>query len=188
MVQLQSYSANVQSQQPKSTRAGRPGDLGPVLDSIRADVDEQFRISERIDTKARNLIAVAGAFFTVVQALAKDAIVSSSTSADERIVIAALGVVAALMLVAAIVATAGAWRLLNEGLMPEEHFERLVDEVNDGSDRGPRDLSKLYLLVLGVRRENNVRRARRLSAATGLCMAAVLAALAELIVTFAIQA
>jgi len=162
--------------------------MGPVLDSIRADVDEQFKISERLDSKARNLIAIVGAFFTVVQTLSKDAFLSAAATTDERLTIGGLGIVAAFMIVAAIIMTAKAWQLVKEGLMPAKHFQRIVDETYEGSTRGPRDLAALYIQVLAVRRASNATRADRLRTASGLCLAATLVALVQFVVAMIVQA
>ena len=49
-------------------RGGAGGkDLDQAISTLRARVDEEFRIAERLDSKARQAFALAAGFFAVVQ-------------------------------------------------------------------------------------------------------------------------
>jgi hypothetical protein len=51
--------------------------LGILLDTARAMVDEEFRRSERLDAKSRNQFAAVGALFAVVMATTAGVLVVS---------------------------------------------------------------------------------------------------------------
>jgi len=66
--------------------------LAEVLNAARAAVEQEFEISERLDSKARGLATTAGQWFAVVQAVS--AIAYSANKADETLLYGVAGTAA----------------------------------------------------------------------------------------------
>jgi hypothetical protein len=71
-------------------------DLVEMIGALRARVDEEFRIMERLDAKARQAFALVAAFFAVVQAVAFGAFAQTEITNFERIALAVTAIVAGL--------------------------------------------------------------------------------------------
>jgi hypothetical protein len=65
-----------------------------MIDALRARVDEEYRLMERLDTKARQSFALVAAFFALVQTVAFDAFGEAATAG--RLILAGLAIAAAL--------------------------------------------------------------------------------------------
>jgi hypothetical protein len=81
---------------------GPQGDGGQRLElainALRARIDEEFRIAERLDSKIRQAFALVAALFAVAQTVAFGGFTQSNVSGDDRLVIVALTVLAAIAL------------------------------------------------------------------------------------------
>lgn len=97
---------------------GAPGaktaDLEQAIAVLRARVDEEFRISERLDSKGRQAFALAAGFFAVVQTVAFGSFAADGVHTAERVFVGVLAVIAGL----AVFATAN--RLANGEDLHEE--------------------------------------------------------------------
>ena len=90
-------------------------DLEQAITVLRMRIDEEFRITERLDSKARQAFALAAGFFAVVQTVTFGGFAQGDVSSPERVG----------LLVAAVVAGVGvivvAHRLTgSEGLLDED--------------------------------------------------------------------
>lgn len=81
---------------PGTTATGGDGDLDNAIAVLRARVDEEFRITERLDSKSRQAFALATGFFAVVQAVAFGALAQSSVNGGEKAVLLTATVLAGL--------------------------------------------------------------------------------------------
>jgi hypothetical protein len=72
-------------------------DLDLAVAVLRARVDEEFKIAERLDTKSRQAFALAAGFFVIAQTLA----FGSGVDGNERYIVGALALIAAVVLVVA---------------------------------------------------------------------------------------
>lgn len=70
-----------------------PAALPEVLNTARAAVDQEFQISERLDSKARGLVVLAGQWFAVAQAVS--AIAYSTKDAHDWMLYCVAGTAAA---------------------------------------------------------------------------------------------
>jgi hypothetical protein len=68
--------------------------LEQAIGVLRARIDEEFRISERLDSKSRQAFALAAGFFAVVQTVTFSAFAQSSVHTGERIVLLAVAFIA----------------------------------------------------------------------------------------------
>jgi hypothetical protein len=90
---------------PTRHSAGSAGSGGGLSDAehaieiLRGRIDEEFRISERYDSKARQLFTLAAGFFAAVQAVAFAAFGSEHLSTGDRITVLAFTVAAGAALV-----------------------------------------------------------------------------------------
>lgn len=79
--------------------AGKPppapdGELEQAIGVLRARVDEEFRIAERLDSKTRQAFALAAAFFAVIQTVAFGSFAEGGVTSSERTLLLIAAVVA----------------------------------------------------------------------------------------------
>jgi hypothetical protein len=112
---------------------GSADDLEQAIAALRARVDEEFRIAERLDSKQRQAFALASVFFAVVQTVAFGSFAQSNLHTTQRAIIGGLAVVAGLVLITVMN------RLNNaEGLHAEDDIrpEAVVDWCNEADSPG----------------------------------------------------
>lgn len=84
---------------------GEPEDrrhrLDLAIDVLRARVDQEFKITERIDAKGRQVFALVAAFFAVAQAVTFGAFRATSLTSPKLVVLAALATAAVLLVLLA---------------------------------------------------------------------------------------
>jgi hypothetical protein len=78
---------------------GTEQDLEQAIRVLQARMDEEFRISERLDSKQRQAFALAAAFFAVAQTVAFGSFAQGNLHSSARALIGILAVAAALVLV-----------------------------------------------------------------------------------------
>ena len=91
-------------------------DLEQAIAVLRGRIDEEFRITERLDAKGRQAFALAAGFFAVVQTVAFGAFAQIGVTSGERVLLAVLAVIAGLSLIVV------AYRLT--------HGEELLEEID----------------------------------------------------------
>jgi hypothetical protein len=122
---------------PAAEQAGEGGgsadDLEQAITVLRARMDEEFRISERLDSKQRQAFALASVFFAVVQTVAFGSFAQSNLHTTQRAIIGGLAVLAGLVLIVVM------HRLNNaEELHAEDDIrpEAVVDWCNEADSSG----------------------------------------------------
>ncbi len=112
---------------------GSANDLEQAIAVLRARMDEEFRISERLDSKQRQAFALASVFFAVVQTVAFGSFAQGNLHTAQRAIIGGLAVVAGLVLVVVM-------HRLNdaEELRPEDDLrpEAVVNWCNEADSPG----------------------------------------------------
>jgi hypothetical protein len=136
--------------------AGR-ADLEQAIAILRARVDEEFRITERLDAKSRQAFTVAAGFFVVAQAVAFGTFGADSVTSPERVIVAVLALIAG-----ACVAATGHRLANSEDLLEVENIrpDAVVEWANSATDDdyvAVRIIANLRDVANG-RRENNVTR------------------------------
>jgi hypothetical protein len=101
-------------------------DLAQVITALRARIDEEFRMMERLDTKARQAFALVAGFFAVVQAVTFGSFAQGGVNPTERVFLAIAAILAG-----ALVLWAG-------------HLLREVEELQREPDINPRELVSWY--------------------------------------------
>jgi hypothetical protein len=98
-----------------------------AIGALRAQIDEEFRISERLDGKARQAFALAAAFFAVTQTVA----FRGSLSPEERIAILIVAVPAAILLLVTATAVANLEDLRREKDIEPRAIQEWASEHDD---------------------------------------------------------
>jgi len=158
--------------------------LGLLLETARSLVDEEFRRSERLETKSRSLFTSTGALFAVV--MATTAGVLNALIDAQQVdgwVYPVLGGFALISIVALIVAFAWVlemWRLRESHALKADTIEQYISYAERGNIGVAKNLIKAYAKALGDRRLQNEAVAEDLINATRACAIAALASLLQL--------
>jgi hypothetical protein len=160
-------------------------DRGLVIEAARAAVTQEFQIAERLDSKARNQMTVAAAWYGVVQAAASIVLKSHNLSNSWRWVILSLAIAGGAAFALALLFSFLVWRVRDEKEITVDGLAQMAAAAQDVDRDFEGDLVEHYRSILQARRKTNKRRVdyfRRSEWPWGIC---VVTALAEIIVTFA---
>jgi hypothetical protein len=100
--------------EPSKGRGGGGRDLELALGALRARIDEEFKISERLDAKARQATALAAGYFAVIQTVAFGSYAEQNITTLERVFM-----LAAVVIAGCAVAAVG-WKLAHGEALQEE--------------------------------------------------------------------
>jgi hypothetical protein len=181
------------SEKPTNMPAKRDGEatqLSILLDAATAIIDEEFKRSERLDSKARNLITVAGAFYAVVQAVVIGLVnetlgggfLKDASSFVPWLMLAA-GLATAGML-AALGWTYNAWRLRGDEALRVKTIRDYRDAAYAGNPAVGAKLVDAYAKIADDRRQVNAERAAAVDAAAVACGIAMALIGIELVLAF----
>lgn len=165
--------------EPAPLSSPAPGDKGGsatqlsiLLSSVTAIIEEEFRRSERIDAKSRNQVALAGTFFAVVQAGVIGLLNGVLRATDHHTAssfvpwLAGTGILAAIGLVAAVVVSYRAWRLLDDIALAPKTITNYLEAARAGNPAVGVKLVDAYAKIAEDRRANNQKRTDALEQAT----------------------
>jgi hypothetical protein len=153
-------------------------------------IDEEFKRSERLDAKSRNLVSLAAAFFAVVQAgvisLINGSLAATETDSASSFIpwLAAAGGVAAVALIVAFVLSYRVWKLHNDPALSPETIEAYRDAAREGNPAVGVKLIEAYTKIAKGRRTNNEERAESLESAAIACAVAMTFIAIELVLAF----
>lgn len=163
-----------------------------VVEAARAAIAQEFQIAERLDAKARNQIAVGGAWYALVQAAGSIAIRQyldrggSDTLAFSAVLV--LAGVSGFALAVSIAYCYGVWKLRDEKEMTPDAIEAMAESARDPDADLLSMFVQHYRFILWHRRANNALRARNFKRSTPWWVASLLFGLAELIAAVAVLA
>jgi hypothetical protein len=176
---------------PIRENGGAATQLTILLDAATAIIDEEFKRSERLDAKSRNMITVAGTFFAVVQAVVA-ALVNETLGATDT---QAASPWIPWLMVAAVVATIGlgialtwsyeAWRLRKDEALKVKTIRDYRDAAYAGNPAVGANMVDAYAKIAEDRREVNAERADAVDKAAIACGGAMLLIGTELVLAFA---
>lgn len=161
-----------------------PDGLNYVYEVTKNELDHQFRISERLDSKARGLFALAAAVFAAAQALALRPDVLNALEQSDKDHLVHVATIAGAVLLAALLATAVAIFVRSDKSVEPEI---LVADLNDLATGTKTDtevsqsLVAIYISLLAKRQEKNASRAKLLWVVQILCIAVIAVSAWELI-------
>jgi hypothetical protein len=136
-------------------------ELAQVISALRARIDEEFRMMERLDTKARQAFALVAGFFAVVQAVAFGGFAQSHVSTSELVVVAIFAIVAGALVVVAGHLLREVEELQREPDIKPSEIVRWFDEAAD-ADEVSRNLATGLAHVAEKRYANNLEKTKRL--------------------------
>ena len=167
---------------------GGGDDLYQAITVLRGRIDEEFRITERLDSKSRQAFALAAAIFAVVQTVAFGSFGEDTVGSGERIALLATALLAGLVLVVV------AHRVRNiEDLLPEEDTKpgTIVEWCNEAPRDDPEYVPSRLVGELGrvadARAANNKRRAAKYEEVEAASRLALIAAALELVLAIAVR-
>jgi hypothetical protein len=175
---------------PKDVDPTRPDGLGYIFEIAKNELDTQFKIAERLDSKARALFTLTAAIFAAAQALALRKDVLTSLSSGEHGTTVTAAIVAGVLVGLALFTTAWAMFVRKEkSVEAQPLFDWLNDLARSDRQEGKdadlevaRSATEAYITLMHRRREQNKGRAKRLVLLQVLCMFAITASLFELLV------
>lgn len=164
--------------------------LGILLTSATSMIDEEFKRSERLDAKSRNLISLVAAFFAVVQA-GVIGLINGSLGATEHHPassfvpwLAIAGGVAAIALIVAFAFSYRTWRLHDDPALSPETIDAYRNAAREGNPAVGVKLIGAYTEIAEGRRTNNEKRAKSLESASVACAVAMTCIAIELVLAF----
>lgn len=158
--------------------------LGMLLETARSMADEEFRRSERLDTKSRNQFTATGALFAVVMATTAG-VLNALIDADkvDRWVYPLLGGCALATIVALGLALAWSletWRLRVTDTLDPDTIETYIPYAERANRAVAINLIQAYAHILRERQAQNKDRAHVLKRATVACGLAAVTSLVQL--------
>ena len=171
---------------PNVTPAGGELDSGGELDQaitvLRARVEEEFSIAERLDSKSRQAFALAAGFFAVIQTVAFGSFAQAEISTAERVVMLILVVVSGALVAWVAYVASQAEDLQDESDIQPASIVQWANEAGADPEYVRARLVRGLADVAQARADNNKVRATRYDAVVTAVKWALVAAGVELIV------
>ena len=170
----------------RGTSAGGAGGKGldHALGVLQSRVDEEFRISERLDTRSRQAFGLAAAFFAVVQTVAFGAFAQEDVTSLERV----------FMLISAVlggIALAGVAHRLTHGEQLQDESDIEPDAIIRWLQEKPNAFTEQLVTELSVtaqaRTDNNEIRGRNFEAVVTTTRWTLILAGVELLVAISVR-
>lgn len=167
------------------------GDLKPVIDAATSALELENQRADRLDSKARNEMTLAGSWFAVVQAVAAVALGSAAvlgrnvheaqTPVGWVIAIAVTAAFGGLALFGAMRQSTQVWKLRDQPAVTQETLEDMTQARRSDPEHFEEQLIVEYRHLLGYAQKNNETRANALDAVTRWWWATMGLGLLELI-------
>jgi hypothetical protein len=169
---------------PRSPTAQSSADgLSYLFQMTQTELDIQFRIAERIDNKARGLFAITAAIFTAAQALAlREDILRNLGS--EKDTVMTIAVIAGVLVGLSLLATAWTMFIRRDKRVEADALLDWLGQLEDPQRPNAEisaEMIQAYITLMHRRQEQNVKRASKLTVVQVLCLLAVIASVAELV-------
>ena len=172
-------------------RRPKGGDLKPVIDAATAALELENQRADRLDSKARDQMTIAGSWFAVVQAVAAIALASAAvvgrnvhdaqTPVGWVIAIAVTAAAGGIALLGAMRESTQVWKLRDQPAITQETLEDMVQARRDDPEHFEEQLVLEYRHLLGYAQKNNETRANALDAVAWWWWATLALGLLELI-------
>jgi hypothetical protein len=172
--------------------------MATIVESARAAIAQEFQIAERLDAKARNQVAVGGAWYAAVQAVSAIAIkqhldsakgaglaakhhVTSGFGNDWFLVLIIVAGIAGVLLAVTIYFSYGVWKLRDEHEISSESLSQMAASARDPDTDLLGAFVEHYGYILSTRRENNGKRSKSFKWSSRFWSLALLSGLVELV-------
>jgi predicted alpha/beta hydrolase len=177
-----------QAVERSSTSHGGAGsqDLAQAITILRARVDEEFKIAERLDSKGRQAFALAAGFFAVVQTVTFGSFAQNTITSGERPFLLAMAVLAGACVAAVGHRLTHGEDLLGEADMKPEAIVEWCNEADENDYVAVRLVAELSRMARR-RAENNAIRAKNYDAVANAARVALVVAGVELLVAIVVR-
>jgi hypothetical protein len=145
--------------EPSELRGDESEDVKHVLDAARAALAQEFLIAERLDSKVRGQVTLAGAWYTVVQAVAGIALRDAGLSTGWKVAILVAAGFAGLAVVITVVQAYGVSKLRNETDLTPQAIRDFGEWAQSGDVDVGGTLVGYYAEILEARQRTNEQRA-----------------------------
>jgi hypothetical protein len=169
-----------------SPRGASSADLSQAITTLRSRIEEEFKIAERLDSKARQAFALAAGFFAVVQTVTFGSFAQSQISGNERHWLLAAAVVAGACVAAVAYALTHGEKLQDEDDVRPEMIVRWCNDA-DGDDYVAVHLVGELSMVARNRTDNNKKRGAHYSTVVTATRVALFSATVELLVAIVVR-
>lgn len=159
--------------------------LQEVVNVGRAAVDEEFRVAERLDAKARGQVTLAGQWFAIVQAVSAVAFAMSGADGRLLVLVGLTALVGGVLVAATFVRSSRVWNVREEGALAPAGILTLKGRVQESGGEALEEAITHYASLLQDRRRSNKKRADALEEAETLWKWAMAAPLAQLALALA---
>lgn len=144
--------------------------ISVVVDTARAALQHEFAIAERLDSKARNQVTVAGSWFALVGSLSALAIKEQLDGGPETFPFSLLVVLAgvhAFCLIVTMLFSYGVWRVRTEKESTNETLEKMLTDARTPDVDVAERVILHYGAQLARRRANNKERSASFKKSVG---------------------
>jgi hypothetical protein len=159
-------------------------DLKAVLDVSRAQILQEFQISERLDNKARNQVALAGTWYALAQAVAGIALRTHGGTSAWSVLIVVLAAFAGATLAITMIYSYRVWRLRPENDFTPDALRQMLSDAEENRSV-IEGIVRTYANTLSTRRENNAARDAAFTTSTNWWMISVGLTLSEIFIALA---
>jgi hypothetical protein len=162
-------------------------DIEQAITVLRARIDEEFRIAERLDSKSRQVFALAAGFFAVVQTVAFGSFAQNRITSTDRMIMLIATVIAGLALVAVAYRLSRGETLLPESDIKPEAILAWCNESESDAEHVSTHLVGELSRVARCRSDNNEIRSRNYDAVATMASVALSLAGLELLIAIAVR-
>ncbi len=163
-------------------RGQAPDEISAVLESARSAVDQEFHLSQRLDTKMQYQFAVTAGWFGVAQTFAAVVLNRADVPPFWIGLVLVLGGLSIASVAWAIRETFAVWKLRPDKGIDPEKLKVWADRVHARDPVVPGEIAKEYAVLLDERRSRNEQRASAIKTSYKWCGYSVAITTAELIV------
>jgi hypothetical protein len=156
--------------------------LQSILEVTRGALNQEFQITDRLETRARHLTTLGGAWFAVSQVVAATSLDPAGASHGWALAVGATGLVAAVSLAWLFAAARRVWRVQRVPATSANAVQAMIVDGERDEESLLRNLINQDVYLLGERRRENAQRGNALQLAESLFGLLSLAALAEIVV------
>jgi hypothetical protein len=161
-----------------------------VIDAARSAIAQEYDIAERLDSKARNQVTVAAAWYAAALPGAGFALQARQGISEWwYIAILALAGIAGVCLGATVIKSYGVWKLRRAwDIGPDGVDDMMAAAHGKDAKRFREDVVKHYREILRTRRAANERRTQAFTSSLAWWVASLAVTLAALLLSFSVSA
>ena len=175
----------VSAVQPLHNPPEPPETISVVVDAAKATLEQEFQLSQRLDSKIQYQLAVATGWFGAAQLAAVGLLADGDVDDGWLAATTTLALGTLFLLAVAAFRAFGAWKLRDDIALSPDQLRGWIDRTYARDPQAAGELGKAYARVLEERRSNNDKRVTAVEKTFFWCAVAVGLAAVELVVALA---